>query len=143
MYRFFYPEFVRGRGALGLLALRVVMGTAFVQHGWGKIQDAFHWMDKMPNPPPGVFQALAAVSELGGGAALILGVLTPLASLLLAGTMAGALVLYHLPEGHPFVSAGSPSFELAAVYLCCALAVLLVGPGVLSLDAWFFRRRVR
>jgi putative oxidoreductase len=142
VYRFFYPDFVRGRGALALLALRVVVGAAFIMHGLPKLQKPFTWMDGMPNPAPGFMQAVAAVSEVVGGAALILGILTPLAALLIAGVMIAALTLYHLPEGHPFVAAPKEdSFELAAVYLCCCLIFLLVGPGILSLDAWFFRKR--
>lgn len=27
-----------------LLALRLIMGVAFIYHGWGKIQDPFSWM---------------------------------------------------------------------------------------------------
>ena len=35
-----YPTFVRGRGAVGLLILRLVVGAAFVLHGWYKITAA-------------------------------------------------------------------------------------------------------
>lgn len=77
-------------------------------HGWPKIQDPFGWM-----PPemhlPAIFQALAALAKV------------------------------HLPQGHPFVSrTGGPSYELAAVYLACAILFLLLGPGRLSLDALLF-----
>ncbi len=37
MWRSLFPEFVRGRGAIGLLILRVAVGAAFVFHGWFKI----------------------------------------------------------------------------------------------------------
>ena len=128
------------RESLGLLILRVVVGAAFVLHGWPKIQNAFAWMG--PNATvPGFMQALAATAEFGGGIALILGVLTPIAAIGLTATMAGALYMVHLPAGHPFVPAkpGDPSYELAAVYLAAAVALLLTGPGRFSLDALLFR----
>jgi putative oxidoreductase len=136
MFRW-YPAFVRGPGAVGLLLLRLAMGAAFVLHGWPKIQHAFNWMPPEA-PVPGALQALAAVAEFGGGAALILGLLTPLAALGLACTMATAVGMVHLH--HPFVAApGQPSSEPAVVYLAAALMFLLVGPGALSLDALLAR----
>jgi putative oxidoreductase len=141
MSRIVYPNFVTGRGALGLFVLRVVTGAAFILHGWPKIQNAFHWMDEFPNPPPGFLQALAALSEFGGGIALILGLFTPLFSLGIACTMAVAITTVHLPHGDPFVGKpGGPSFEPAAVYLAITIMLILVGPGLLSLDALLFGR---
>jgi hypothetical protein len=69
MHRIF-PPFVCGLGAIGLLILRVATGLAFVMHGWGKLQSPmgpFHWMDQMPDAPPGAIQALAVLAEFGGG----------------------------------------------------------------------------
>ncbi|MEX0938551.1 MAG: DoxX family protein [Pirellulales bacterium] len=128
------------RVSLGMLAVRVVVGAAFVFHGWPKIQNPMEWMG--PDAPvPGILQAVAAVSEFVGGMALVAGLLTPLAALCLAGTMIGALS-YHLNSGDPFVPGpqGGPSWELAATYLAVAVAVLLIGPGRASVDALLFGR---
>lgn len=76
-----------------------------------------------------VLQALAALSEFGGGIAWILGLLTPIASLGIAFTMAVA-VARHALRHDPFIG----GYELAAVYLCVALTLLLAGPGRYSLD---------
>jgi putative oxidoreductase len=138
-----FPPFVSGIGSVGLLVLRIVTGLAFVMHGWGKIQNPFHWMDQMPDAPPGVLQGLAAVAEFGGGIALIIGFLTPLAAFLIAGTMVVALAKVHLPAGHVFVSSAPEqhSFEPAAGYLAQMIMFILVGPGTLSVDACLFGRK--
>jgi putative oxidoreductase len=136
MFRW-YPAFVRGPGAVGLLLLRLVVGAVFILHGWPKIQNPTGWMGPSADMP-GVLQALAAVAEFGGGAALVLGLLTPLAALGIACTMATAIYKVHWND--PFVGApGKPSKELAAVYLAAALLFLLLGPGLLSLDALLAR----
>jgi putative oxidoreductase len=128
------------RGSIAVLLLRLVAGVAFIFHGWGKIQNPFHWMDQAPNPPPGFLQALAAVAEFGGGIGLILGLLTPLCALGILSTMAYA-VFTHVQKGDPFVGKGGPSYELAAVYLTLAIALLMLGPGPYSLDQKFFGGR--
>lgn len=121
--------------SLALLLLRLAVGSAFVLHGWGKIQNPMAWMG--PDAPvPGILQLLAAISEFGGGLALILGLLTPLASLGIAITMAVATSMHAFVFKDPFV-ASAPSqgaFELPLVYLTIALMLITVGPGRFSLD---------
>jgi putative oxidoreductase len=125
-------------GSIGMLLVRVVAGAAFVLHGQPKIANAFGWMPA-DAPVPGILQALAALSEFGGGLAWIVGLLVPLASLGTACTM-GFAVYYHASQGHPFVGQG-PAWELAAVYLAVAVLLLLAGPGKYAADRWVFGRR--
>lgn len=125
--------------SIGLLLLRLVVGLAFMIHGWGKIQSPFNWMGPQA-PVPGIFQALAALSEFGGGLALILGALVPLASLGLFFTMLVATLFHAVAQKDPFVSKGGPSYELALVYLVIAVVMLTTGPGLYSVDAWLRRR---
>jgi putative oxidoreductase len=140
MRRLLYCNSLGASGSLGLLLLRLVMGAAFMIHGWPKIQNPTGWMPSDAGFPPAL-QACAAVAEFGGGIGLILGFLTPLAALGIAATMGVAIAKVHLPAGHPFVDSHGPSYELPAVYLAGALAILLVGPGRFSLDACLFGRR--
>ena len=139
MRHFLYCDTVGHIGSVGLLLLRLVMGVAFLFHGWGKIQNPLGWMGPDAHVPA-IFQALAALAEFGGGMALIVGLLTRLASLGIASNMIVALAMVHLPHGDPFVNPKGRSYELAAVYLACAILFLLLGPGRYSLDAILFRK---
>ena len=140
--RRFFPTFISGWGAATLLVVRVVMGVAFILHGWPKIQNPMGWMNAMGGEGvPSFLQALAALAEFGGGIALLLGFLTPLAALGIVCQMLGALFMVHFPMGHPFVAAtGGPSYELPLVYLALAILLLVMGPGRWSFDALLFGR---
>lgn len=121
------------RGSLAVLLLRLITGVAFIAHGWGKIQNPFHWLDATAHPPPSFLQALAALAEFGGGIGLLLGLLTPICAGGLFLTMAYAVV-FHVLKGDPFAGKGGGSYELALVYLTLSVAFVLLGPGRFSLD---------
>ena len=136
MKKFFAPAHYGVTVDTVLLIVRVVTGIAFILHGWGKIQTPFSWMPG--GSVPGVFQALAAVAEFGGGIALILGLVTRLASLGLFITMIVAALFHAVVRGDPFVSKGGPSYEPATVYILISLILLVMGPGRFSLDRLIF-----
>jgi putative oxidoreductase len=132
------PLRLSARVSTGLLILRLVAGLAFTHHGYGKIQNPFGWMPS-DSGVPGALQALAAVSEFGGGLAWMLGLLTPLASIGLACTMTVAVFMHAIVLGDPFVPQGpGGSYELASVYFCVAVLLLLAGPGRFSVDRVVF-----
>lgn len=135
----FVPPELPGRASVGILLLRLYAGVALALHGWPKIQTPFHWMDRMPGAAPGALQALAALSEFGGGIALALGFLTPLAAFGVACTMARAVTV-HVGRGDPFVGRGG-SYEPALGYLLMAVLFFAAGPGRYSLDPLLFRAR--
>lgn len=136
----FFSRYLDGLPALGLLILRVVIGAAFMIHGWSKIQTPFSWMKG--GHIPGFMQALAALGEFGGGLGILLGLLTPIAALGALCTMIGAWVIVH--RGDPWIKPGAPkTFELASLYAVVALALIFTGPGRLSLDALLFGRGKR
>lgn len=138
----FNPAATSARFSLGLLLLRLVVGPAFMLHGWGKIQNPFGWMGEGAGTP-GIFQAAAAVSEFGGGIAWTLGLLMPLASLGLLCTMGVAVYTHAVVFGDPFVKMdASPGgmYEPALVYFVISILFLLVGPGRFSLDRLIFGR---
>lgn len=135
----FPPPPATRRANVGLLLLRLVAGLAFMFHGWSKIQNPFGWMGPEA-PTPGILQALAALSEFGGGLAWILGALVPLASLGMFFTMAFAVFFHAVMQGDPFVGQGGPSYELALLYLVISVLFMTVGPGLYSVDAWLRQR---
>ncbi|MGA7205169.1 MAG: DoxX family protein [Specibacter sp.] len=123
--------------------LRIVVGFLFAAHGWQKFneftlagtQGAFA---QMGVPAADVVAPIVAVLELVGGIALILGFLSRPIAALLTLDMIGALVLVHASAG-VFVEKGG--FELVLLLAAAALAVVLVGPGRLSLDHALFGRQ--
>jgi putative oxidoreductase len=130
-----------GCTSTALLILRLIVGCAFIIHGWGKIQTPFSWMP--PGAPvPGFFQFLAAISEFGGGIAYVIGLLTPLAALGIGFTMSVAVCTHMLMLKDPFVNTtGGSSYELAATYLAIAILFFIMGPGKFSLDAKAFGQK--
>lgn len=138
MLKSFFPSCPGGRTGTALFMLRAFVGIAFLFHGSGKIGDipAFAAEFNMPI----VVAVAAAYAQFIGGVLMIVGVLTPLASLALAATMAVA-TFELIKRGEPFVSPHGHSWEAAAFYLIASLAVALLGPGLCSLDALLFGRR--
>lgn len=125
---------------IGRLLLRLTVGGFFFGHGTQKLfgwfgghgLDATAGMFESLGMRPGKRNAVAAgVAEAGGGAALALGLATPLAAGTLTSVMLIAIHRVHLKNG-PWVSNGG--FEYNAVLIAAALALAEVGPGELSVD---------
>jgi hypothetical protein len=65
--------------------------------------------------------------------------LTPLAALGIAGTMAGATGTL-IQKGEPFINPAGHSWENSSFYLALGVALTLLGAGAYSLDAMLFGR---
>jgi putative oxidoreductase len=126
--------------SVALLLLRLAVGVAFMMHGWGKIQTPFGWLpEQAPMAIPGFLQFLAAFSEFAGGLALAIGLLTPIACLGLAVTMAVATFFHAVIMGDPFVNmTGGGAYELALIFMLISIVFTAVGPGKYSVDAKVF-----
>ncbi|HYT72411.1 MAG TPA: DoxX family protein [Gemmatimonadales bacterium] len=125
---------------LGLLALRVALGLVFLGHGAQKAFGAFGgpgfagaagFFDNLGLRPARFWAATAAGAELLAGTLLVLGLLTPVAAVLVFATMAVAIAKVHGPKGF-FVQNGG--FEYNLVLMVAALALAAAGPGAYSLD---------
>lgn len=125
-----------------LTILRVILGFLFAAHGWQKVNE---WtiagtqasFAKMGVPVAEIAAPAVAVLELGGGIALILGVLTRIAALLLTLDMLGALFLVHVSAG---VFAATGGYELVLLLAAAAFAIALTGAGRISVDRALFGR---
>jgi len=128
------------------LMLRIAAGLIFIPHGYSKVfgsggPSAFA-ADLPGYGVPSFLGYLAAYAELFGAILLIVGLLTRLDALLLAGTMFVAAFVVQLPDalrdpdaaGRRFF-ASMRAIELPLALFSIAVTLLLVGPGRFSLDA--------
>lgn len=125
---------------LGLLLLRLVVGTIMAAHGAQKafgsfggpgLQGTEGWLGSMAFRPAGFHARLTAGSELAGGILLVLGLFTPLAAAAVIGVMLVAIATVHWDKGL-FNSAGGYEFNL--VLIAAAGALAFTGAGSISMD---------
>lgn len=117
---------------LGLLWLRILMGTGIAYHGYGKIfgggvSRLVEGVALMGFPFPEVFAWAAALSEFAGGICIVLGLFTRWAALFVFGTMSVAAFVAHQTDPLKVK-------ELALAYWTMAGTLILTGGGSLGLD---------
>jgi putative oxidoreductase len=78
-----------------------------------------------------MWAAVNGLAEFGGGALLVLGLITPLGSAAVAGVMLVAIATVHWRNGF-FSSNGGYEFNLLIV--AAAIALAFTGPGTISID---------
>ena len=127
---------------LGLVILRVAVGIIMLAHGinhifrGGKIAGTAGWFSSL-GMKPGILHAwLASLTEVGAGALLVLGLLSPLAAAGVVGTMTVALVTNHRKNGF-FIFRPGEGWEYVGSLICSGLALGAMGPGKASLDNAF------
>ena len=123
----------------GLLVLRLVVGLLLVGHGSQKLFGLFGghglsgtggWFHSVGFRPGRQMALVAGLSEAGAGILLALGLLTPLASAAVIGTLVVAASV-HLSAGLWGQNGG---YELSLLYIVAAAALAFTGPGAWSLD---------
>lgn len=114
-----------------LSVFRIVTGILFLAHGLVKLFGFPEGAAPGQVPLVSLF-GLAAVLELVGGAAIVLGLFTRPVAFVLAGQMAVAYFMVHAPQGiYPVLNGG----ELAILYTFAFLYFAAAGAGPWSLDA--------
>ena len=123
----------------GLLLIRLALGIAFLYHGWDKFTSLDQTVAFFGSIGLGAFWAyLVAFLETFGGIALILGLVTRYAAVLLAAEMAVAILKVHLSNGFSLANVG---YEYAFVLLLCSIALFASGAGSYSVDARMMARK--
>jgi putative oxidoreductase len=122
------------------LALRLASGSIFLGFGVGKFSHHTKESASFSSyglPFPDEFVYAIGATELVFGGLLILGLLTRLAALALAGDMIGAIVTAGRVDG------GAINLGLAPALLVVMLVLLWAGPGRVSIDALLLDRLSR
>jgi putative oxidoreductase len=134
------------RASWALLLVRFPLGLDMFVHGSQKIthvESTMRYFDGLNVPH--LFAWLAIIAEFFGGLGLMLGLLSRLAAFGVGVTMAVAIFLRHLPYGylmnwHGGLPFGTEGYEYHTLAIGMALAVLIEGAGVLSVDRWIANR---
>jgi putative oxidoreductase len=127
---------------LALFLFRLAVGTVMLAHGirhifgGGKIAGTAKWFGSMGMRMPLAQAWLASLTEVGAGALLVLGLLTPFGGAGVVGTMAVAWIINHLKNGF-FIFYPGEGYEYVMTLLFCGVALGTVGPGSWSLDDAF------
>lgn len=90
------------------------------------------WMKSMGMPAGAAYAATAL--ELGGGIALILGLLVPIVGVFFVVFMVANSIMKKRKMHADYIAAGKPSYEIDVLYLALALVLVFLGAGVFSLD---------
>lgn len=128
------------RSTFAPLVLRVPAGVIFIAHGAQKLFGALggyglegtgQWMASIGLQPGYLMALLAGSAEFFGGIALLVGLLTRPAALVLAFTMLVAILAVHIGNGL-FVANNGYEFGLALLAISASLA--FSGGGRWSVD---------
>jgi len=138
------------------LPLRMIVGYGFMEHGYAKLaRGPEHFADillALGMPLPSLLSWATIIVELAGGAAILLGLFIPLASVPMIVVLLVAIFTVHLPNGFSSIKLqsvtaagahfGQPGYETDLLYVAVLIALVLSGPGPFAVDGLILRRRV-
>ncbi|WP_136604826.1 DoxX family protein [Paenibacillus dokdonensis] len=125
--------------AWGLLIIRLIVGLTFAGHGAQKLFGWFGgpglkgtagWLGSMNVKPALPTAIVTGLFELLGGLLFAAGVWTPVAAIMIALTMIGAIVTVHGRNGFWATANG---FEYNLILIAVVVGVALTGPGAYHL----------
>lgn len=130
--------------SFGLLILRLVVGGTLGAHGLQKVFGLFGGPgvdqfarilgDQGYTSQTTVLSWVGGVTEIAGGALLVLGLFTPAAAAALLAVTANAVYLKYL-GGEKYFLADGTGYEYHVALAGAALALLFTGPGGIAIDA--------
>lgn len=122
---------------LAMLMLRLALGPMLVLHGANKVlgsgglKGTQGWFESLGLRPAWLHARLAALTEIGAGLLVTLGLLTGLGAMAFVGLMVVAMLTDHRGKGY-FVFKGG--WEYVLLVAMAAVALAAGGPGRWSLD---------
>jgi putative oxidoreductase len=132
--------------SMALLVVRLALAWVFIFHGGQKL---FGWwggsglegfashMPELPVLSKNIWAMMAAGGEFFGGVSMLLGLLGRLGAVSIIVTMLVAIATVTGQHGFDALNHGC---EYNVALIAMAGAVLVAGPGLLSADAFLFRR---
>lgn len=134
--------------SIALLLLRLALGWCFIYHGGQKL---FGWFTpngqpmvsglagaiNLPVLSPLAWAYVAACGEFFGGLMVLLGLLARLGTIPILVVMWVAIATVHGKHGY---NMGNHGYEYNIALSAMAAAILIAGPGLISCDAFLFRR---
>ena len=125
---------------LPLLLVRASLAAVFVPSGWGKLHDlekVTGFFTDLGIPAPHFNAVLVAVSELGRGVLLLVGLASRLAAVPLVISMTIAIVTAKRAD----ISGVTELFAVDEfIYIVLAIVVIVLGAGLVSIDGLVARR---
>lgn len=124
---------------LALLLFRLTLAVIFIAHGvrhmWpkGRINGTAGWFEGLGMRPPLLHAWLASFTEVGSGALLALGLLTPFGGAGVVGVMAVAWIANHAKNGF-FIFNKGEGYEYVMTLTVCGIVAAVLGPGHWSID---------
>jgi putative oxidoreductase len=139
------------------LPLRLMVGYGMAAHGYAKLaRGSAHFVEivrAVGVPLPELLGRATIAVELVGGVAILVGALVPWVAIPMAVILLVAIFSVHLPYGFSSIKLqavtaagatfGQPGYEIDLLYLACLAALVLLGAGPFSVDAWLAARARR
>ena len=128
-----------------LALLRVVLGIIFIYHGYAKLfvpggfVNTITFFETIGIPLAKYSALLVSVAEFGGGALLILGLLTRWASVVLLIEMLVGFFKVHLQQGF-FITPTAYGYEFVLLVMAALVVLAASGAGKLSFGSRFKSR---
>ena len=128
--------------SVGLLISRVVIGLVMAAHGAQKLFGWFggygltktgEFFGHLGFRPGRAFAAAASLTEITSGLLVALGFLGPIGPALMVSVMIVAMITVHWEHG---LFASVNGIEVPLLYATAAVALVFMGYGRYSLDAW-------
>jgi|GEM_PF-813355 len=134
--------------------LRIIVGIGFFVHGYAKLSNGpegfIKLLHQLGAPAPEIMAWIGIITEIGGGAALILGAFVSIVSIPLIITMITAWFTIHYKFGYSTIKTigldvngpkfGPPGYEINLLYIGALIMLIYTGAGKFSVDSIIAKR---